>query len=45
MEGNSCPINPIWTPQQTNTPTSDTLYFSDPNWTNHPARFYHLRWP
>jgi hypothetical protein len=34
-----------WTPLQTNTLTSDTLYFSDPQWTNYPARFYRLRWP
>ena len=20
-------------------------YFSDPNWTNYPSRFYRLRWP
>ncbi len=37
--------NPVWTPLQTNTLTSDTLYFSDPDWTNQPARFYRLRWP
>lgn len=37
--------NPSWTPLQTNTLTSDTLYFSDPNWTNYPTRFYRLRWP
>lgn len=37
--------NPIWTPLQTNTLTADTLYFSDAEWTNYPARFYRLRWP
>jgi len=37
--------NPVWTPLQTNTLTSDTLYFSDPEWMIHPARFYRLRWP
>jgi hypothetical protein len=37
--------NPIWAPLQTNTFTSDTLYFSDPQWTNYPARFYRVRWP
>jgi hypothetical protein len=43
----ACPnlANPVWTPLQTNTLTGDTLYFSDPQWTNHPARFYRLRWP
>jgi len=37
--------NPVWTPLQTNTLTADTLYFSDTQWTNHPARFYRLRRP
>jgi hypothetical protein len=37
--------NPIWFPLQTNALTSDTLYFSDSQWTNHPACFYRLRWP
>jgi len=37
--------NPVWSPLQTNTLTSDSLYFSDPEWTNHPARFYRIRWP
>jgi len=36
---------PVWTPLQTNTLTGDTLYFSDSEWTNHPNRFYRLRWP
>jgi hypothetical protein len=37
--------NPIWFPLQTNSLTSGSLYFSDPQWTNYPARFYRLRWP
>ena len=37
--------NPVWTPLQTNTLTSDLLYFSDPAWTNYPARHYRIRWP
>jgi hypothetical protein len=37
--------NPVWTPLQTNTLTTDTLYFSDPQWANYPNRFYRLRWP
>ena len=37
--------NPVWTPLQTNTLSGDTLYFGDSQWTNHPARFYRLRWP
>jgi hypothetical protein len=45
VEACTDPANPGWTPLQTNTLTSDTLYFSDSQWTNHPARFYRLRWP
>ena len=37
--------NPIWVPLQTNTLTGDTFYFSDPAWTNYPARLYRLRSP
>ena len=36
---------PIWTPVGTNTLTDGSSYFSDPQWTNHPARFYRLRSP
>jgi len=38
-------VNPIWQPVQTNTLTSGTAYFSDPQWTNYPGRFYRLRSP
>ena len=38
-------VNPVWTSLQTNTLDNDTLYFSDPEWTNYPARFYRVRWP
>ena len=37
--------NPVWQPVQTNTLTSDSLYFNDPQWTNYPARFYRLHAP
>jgi hypothetical protein len=37
--------NPNWQPMQTNTLTTGTAYFSDPQWTNYPSRFYHLRSP
>jgi len=37
--------NPLWSPLQTNTLTGDTLYFSDPGWTNYPRRLYRIRWP
>ena len=32
--------NPVWIPVSTNTLTSGTNYFSDPQWTNYPMRFY-----
>ena len=37
--------NPVWTRVSTNTLTGGSSYFSDPQWTNHPARFYRLRSP
>lgn len=37
--------NPVWTAIQTNTLVTNTLYISDPQWTNYPTRFYRLRWP
>jgi hypothetical protein len=37
--------NPTWLPLQTNTLSGDSFFFSDPRWTNHPARFYRLRSP
>jgi hypothetical protein len=33
----------VWTPIATNTLTGGTSYFSDPDWTNYPNRFYRLR--
>jgi hypothetical protein len=35
--------NPAWQPVQTNTLMTGTAYFSDPQWTNYPNRFYRLR--
>jgi hypothetical protein len=35
----------IWLPVATNTLTGGSSYFSDPQWTNYPARFYRLRSP
>ena len=32
--------SPVWSPLQTNTLTSSSWYFSDPQWTNYPNRFY-----
>jgi hypothetical protein len=37
--------SPIWSPVGTNTLTGGSSYFSDSQWTNHPARFYRLRSP
>jgi hypothetical protein len=38
-------INPNWLPMATNTLTGGCAYFSDPQWTNYPNRYYRLRWP
>ena len=35
--------NPVWSPLGTNTLTGGSSYFSDPQWTNYPARFYRMR--
>jgi hypothetical protein len=37
--------NPDWSPVQTNILTGGSSYFSDPQWTNSPGRFYRLRSP
>jgi hypothetical protein len=37
--------NPVWQPVQTITLTGGSSYFSDPQWTNYPNRFYRLRSP
>jgi hypothetical protein len=37
--------NPVWSPLQTNTLTGSPVYFSDPQWTNYPCRFYGLGVP
>lgn len=38
--------SPTWTPAATNSLTGDGwFYFSDPDWTAHPNRFYRLRTP
>jgi len=35
--------HPAWSPVATNTLTGGTFQFSDPDWTNYPARFYRIR--
>ena len=37
--------NPSWSPVATNILTNGSSYFSDPQWTNYPARFYRLGMP
>lgn len=37
--------NPVWIPVATNALARGTLYFSDPQWTNYPSRFYRVRSP
>jgi hypothetical protein len=37
--------NPVWLPQATNTLTNGSSYFSDPQWTNYPTRYYRLLSP
>ena len=34
--------NPVWSPLETNTLSNGSHYFSDPQWTNYPVRFYRL---
>jgi hypothetical protein len=37
--------NPVWLPAGTNTLTGSSSYFSDPQWTNNPVRFYRVSSP
>jgi hypothetical protein len=34
--------NPVWMPLSTNTLTNGTFFFSDPQWTSFPSRFYRI---
>ena len=43
VEGSTNLVN--WVPVSTNTLTSGTSYFSDPQWTNYPSRYYRVRSP
>jgi hypothetical protein len=45
VESSADPANPVWTPLSTNILTAGTCYFSDPQWTNYPNRYYRLRSP
>jgi BspA type Leucine rich repeat region (6 copies)/Concanavalin A-like lectin/glucanases superfamily len=37
--------SPTWTTLQSCCVTNGSIRFSDPQWTNHTTRFYHVRWP
>ena len=43
VEASENKLNPVWLPLATNTLVDGVFYFSDPQWTNSPARFYRLR--
>jgi hypothetical protein len=43
VEACTNPANHTWSPVSTNSLTNGSSYFSDPQWTNYPARFYRLR--
>ena len=45
VEASTNLANPLWSPVATNTLTSGSSYFSDPQWINYPSRFYRLRSP
>jgi len=38
-------VNPVWSALGTTILTSGSSYFGDPQWTNHPNRYYRLRSP
>jgi len=43
VEAATALANPTWLPIGTNTLSGGTSYFSDPQWTDHPSRFYRVR--
>jgi hypothetical protein len=45
VEASASLVSPAWSPLQTNVLTGGSSYFSDPQWTNYPTRFYRLRSP
>jgi len=45
VEASSNLVNSAWVPLSTNTLTGGSSYFSDPQWTNFPGRFYRLNSP
>ena len=45
VEANTSLTNSVWQPLQTNTLSTDSLYFSDTQWTDYPTRFYRISSP
>ncbi len=45
VEASTTLTNPTWSSVATNILTGGTLYFSDPQWTEYPTRFYRIRSP
>lgn len=43
VEATVDPVNTSWVPISTNTLVNGSARFSDPQWKDHPARFYRLR--
>ena len=44
VEAAADPANPVWIPVWSNTVICGIAYFSDPQWTNFPARIYRVVW-
>lgn len=38
-------VEPVWTPLQTDALTNGSCYFSDPQWSNYPGRYYRISSP
>jgi hypothetical protein len=45
LEGCEDLASPVWVPLLNCTLTNGSIYFSDPQWANYPARFYRFRSP
>jgi len=45
VEASAGLASPVWQALKTCTLTNGSIYFSDSNWTNYPARLYRLRSP
>ena len=45
VEGCTNLSHPVWSPLQTNFLSSSSSFFSDPQWTNYPSRFYRASSP